>query len=77
MSSVGLDTAVNSNLSVAAMASFPTAKPIASSSIEIKTEAGQLISFEPQQGMMAGNIARSPQHGHKTARYHCASFEQA
>ena len=59
MSSVGLDTAVDSNLSVAAMASFPTAKPIMSSSLEITTEAGQSISFEPQQGMMAGNIAEA------------------
>ena len=59
MSSLGLDTSVDSNLNSDTMANFPIAKPTMSNPLEITTSAGRLISFEAKQGMMAGNISEA------------------
>ena len=57
ISSLGTDTAINSNLTVGATAAFPTERALMADPIEISTAAGGNISFEVKQGMMAGNIA--------------------
>ena len=57
ISSLGTDTAINSNLTVGATAAYPTERPLMADPIEISTAAGGNISFEVKQGMMAGNIA--------------------
>ena len=57
ISSLGTDTAINSNLTVGATAAYPTERALMADPIEISTAAGGNISFEVKQGMMAGNIA--------------------
>ena len=57
ISSLGTDTAINSNLTVGATAAYPTERTLMADPIEISTAAGGNISFEVKQGMMAGNIA--------------------
>ena len=57
ISSLGTDTAINSNLTVGATAGYPTERALMADPIEISTAAGGNISFEVKQGMMAGNIA--------------------
>lgn len=57
ISSLGLDTAVNSNLSVGATAAYPTERALMGDTLEISTSAGATFSFEAKSGMMAGNIA--------------------
>lgn len=57
ISSLGTDTAINSNLTVGATADYPTERALMADPIEISTAAGGNISFEVKQGMMAGNIA--------------------
>ena len=57
ISSLGTDTAINSNLTVGATAAYPTERTLMAGPIEISTAAGGNISFEVKQGMMAGNIA--------------------
>ena len=57
ISSLGTDTAINSNLTVGATAAYPTERALMADPIEISTAAGGNISFEVKQGMIAGNIA--------------------
>ena len=57
ISGLGLDTAVNSNLSVGANAAYPTQRANMADPLEISTFAGATFSFEAKPGMMAGNIA--------------------
>ena len=57
ISSLGLDTAVNSNLNVGATNAFPVERTIMASPLEISTAAGASFTFEASSGMMAGNIA--------------------
>ncbi len=59
ISSLGLASAVNSNLSVAAMAGFPTTRPIMGAPLTITNDVGGSYTFQPQVGMMAGNVAES------------------
>ena len=59
ISSLGLASSVNSNLSVAAMAGFPTARPIMGAPLTITNDVGGSYTFQPQAGMMAGNVAES------------------
>ncbi|MDG0987036.1 MAG: hypothetical protein P8O74_06275, partial [Paracoccaceae bacterium] len=59
ISSLGLASSVNSNLSVAAMAGFPTSRPIMSAPLTITNDVGGSYTFQPKAGMMAGNIAES------------------
>ena len=57
ISSLGLASSVNSNLSVAAMAGFPTTRPIMGAPLTITNDVGGSYTFQPQAGMMAGNVA--------------------
>ncbi|MFL2794743.1 MAG: flagellar hook-associated protein FlgK [Paracoccaceae bacterium] len=57
ISGLGLDTAVNSNLSVGANAAYPTQRAAMADPLEISTLAGATFTFEAKSGMMAGNIA--------------------
>ena len=59
ISSLGLASSVNSNLSVAAMAGFPTTRPIMGAPLTITNDVGGSYTFQPQAGMMAGNVAES------------------
>ena len=59
ISSIGTATSVNSNLSVGATAAFPSSRNLMASPLQITTSSGAMVSFEPKQGMMAGNIASS------------------
>ena len=59
ISSIGTATSVNSNLSVGATAAFPSSRNLMASPLQITTSSGAVVSFEPKQGMMAGNIASS------------------
>ena len=52
-------SSVNSNLSVAAMAGFPTTRPIMGAPLTITNDVGGSYTFQPQAGMMAGNVAES------------------
>ena len=59
ISSLGVASSVNSNLSVAAMASFPVSRPIMSAPLTITNDVGASYTFQPKAGMMAGNIAET------------------
>lgn len=59
ISSLGLASSVNSNLSVAAMAGFPVSRPIMSAPLTITNDVAGSYTFQPKAGMMAGNIAES------------------
>ena len=59
ISSLGLASSVDSNLSVAAMADFPTSRPMMSAPLTITNDVGGSYTFQPETGMMAGNIAES------------------
>ena len=59
ISSLGLASAVNSNLSVAAMAGFPVTRPIMNAPLTITNDVGDSYTFQPKAGMMAGNIAET------------------
>ena len=59
ISSLGLASSADSNLSVAAMAGFPVSRPIMSDPLTITNDVGETYTFQPEAGMMAGNIAES------------------
>ena len=59
ISSLGTESSVNSNLSVAAMAGFPVTRSIMNSPLTITNDVGDVYTFQPKSGMMAGNIAES------------------
>ena len=63
ISSLGLASSADSNLSVAAMAGFPVTRPIMSEELTITNDVGQSYTFQPEAGMMAGNIAESLEKG--------------
>ena len=63
ISSLGLASSADSNLSVAAMAGFPVARPIMTDPLIITNDVGASYTFQPQAGMMAGNIAESLEKG--------------
>ena len=63
LSSLGLASSADSNLSVAAMAGFPVSRPIMSDPLTITNDVGGSYTFQPEAGMMAGNIAESLEKG--------------